>query len=921
MSSSARDRLSRHHPLRILQWNCHSLMNKIDPSYTLFQEFDVLALSETWLSPDSCLNISNFNVFRTDSLTRNSGGLLLAVHRIRLTAAGREQFTESLSDGLCVLNESLSNPALNAENRYEIFTRHLRSCLPRKAGRGSSQEPSRHHKKRTTLPAPWWNDSCQAAVDLRQEIRLSINSLCPPSALHRVYSSLGDFPPGYSCRMFDSPFTLGELLSVIRNAKIRSSPGLDQIDYNMISALPMEYLRILLDIYNELLEDGLFPASWHHSLVFLIPKSTPGKYRPISLTSCLLKVLEKLILTRLDWWVESSGILPPFQFGFRRGRSCSNNLGVLTTDVYGGFVSGRSTACLFLDVQGAFDNVVPNILVRDLVNLGLPPKICWFICQLVNYRNIQFVFNGEISPHFVSDKGVPQGSILSPLLFNLYVSGCKQYLSRDCRIVQFADDIALYTGSSDPGIALRSLEESVDGLSRFLFARGSSVSPSKSALMVFTKKRVNPLSFSIDLNGIAIGSVQSHKFLGIYLDPAHRGKIHALYLVNKCGKLSNILKSLRGVWWGADPRTMLCVFKALVRGSIEYGSIIFSLHNSGLVELLERTQRRALRHCMGLRQTTPTNVIYAESGISPIKHRFTFLTSKFIFRSFALRDNLLIEKLYDLQAALFNNNKYNLSNRFLLYRAFCLNKEYKRRIASFSKVPIHLFSYETLSFTPTSEVTPLLVVEGIRRAPFPQLTFQSSLPHLIDGRHLIFTDASKKEPGDCVGIGVFSPSLHIQKMFRADCSSSVFSGECMAIIHAMEYILENGVNKVTIFSYSRSVIDVISSGRINRDYNYLVLILKNKLRSASLQGIDIVLTWIPTHVGILGNKTANLLAGRAVREGASLWIPLHAIVELPNRILAMSFGPVRCSPHSVARSSLPSSEALEFLPPMTSLSF
>lgn len=359
---------------------------------------------------------------------------------------------------------------------------------------------------------------------------------------------------------------------MVQNTRRRSSPGLDQIDYNMISTLPVEYLQILFDIYNDLLETGLFPVSWHYSLVFLIPKSAPGKFRPISLTSCLLKVLEKLILVRLDWWVESSVVLPPTQFGFHRRRSCSNNL-VLAADVYGGFASRQSAPCLFLDIQGVFDNVVPNILVNDLVTLGLAPKICWFVCQLVGQRSIQFVVNGEISPQFLSNKGVPQGSIFSPLLFNLYTSGCKRCLSNDCRILQFADGIALYVRSSDIDIVLGSLERSADRLSRFLYTRGLTISPAKSALMVFSRKRVNPLNFFIELGGIK--SVRSYRFLGVYLYPTLNGKTHAHYFMNKCGKLSNILKSLRGVWWGADPGTLLRVFKVLIRGSIEYGSFMF----------------------------------------------------------------------------------------------------------------------------------------------------------------------------------------------------------------------------------------------------------------------------------------------------------------------------------------------------------
>ncbi|CAL1687600.1 unnamed protein product [Lasius platythorax] len=127
----------------------------------------------------------------------------------------------------------------------------------------------------------------------------------------------------------------------------------------MISLLQEEYLIILLNIFNSLLDADLFPPSWHHSLVFLIPKGPPGKYRPIFLTSCLLKILEKLILTRLNWWIESLELLPPFQFGFRKRRSC---LGILSTEIYNGFITRQSIACFFMDIQGAFDNVVPSIL-------------------------------------------------------------------------------------------------------------------------------------------------------------------------------------------------------------------------------------------------------------------------------------------------------------------------------------------------------------------------------------------------------------------------------------------------------------------------------------------------------------------------------------------------------------------------------
>jgi len=122
--------------------------------------------------------------------------------------------------------------------------------------------------------------------------------ICPPSVEDQPFQSIEDFPKNSNCTIFDDPFSLEEFHSIIKKFKIKSSPGLDQFDYHIISSLPSLYLDFLLSILNGLLDEGLFPQSWSQSLVFLIPKTVPGKFRPISLTSCFLKTLEKLILNR-----------------------------------------------------------------------------------------------------------------------------------------------------------------------------------------------------------------------------------------------------------------------------------------------------------------------------------------------------------------------------------------------------------------------------------------------------------------------------------------------------------------------------------------------------------------------------------------------------------------------------------------------
>jgi len=153
--------------------------------------------------------------------------------------------------------------------------------------------------------------------------------------------------------------------------------------------------------------------------IILLPKPNKVEYRPIALSSCILKLLEKLIKVKLDRFVELDLLPPSFQFGFRKGRSCDDCFSILMLEVHKGFINRDPVDALFLDIKGAYDNVKPGILFDMINSIRIPVAYKGFICNLIGYRLANFYESGKLCDSRAIFKGLPQGSLLSPLLFNL----------------------------------------------------------------------------------------------------------------------------------------------------------------------------------------------------------------------------------------------------------------------------------------------------------------------------------------------------------------------------------------------------------------------------------------------------------------------------------------------------------------------
>ena len=223
------------------------------------------------------------------------------------------------------------------------------------------------------------------------------------------------------------PISLSELKLAIKKSNERSTPGLDRISNSMLKNLPHNTLEDILSLFNLSLLESNFPRSWKKACISMIPKkdgmsSDPSNYRPISVTSCLGKILERIMTNRLNLFLEKNSLLVKEQSGFRRHRRTADNLMFLIQKISESFILGKSVCCLFFDISKAFDRVWHDGLIYKLYSLGVPIYLIKWIISFLSLRQFCVVVNGCFSDMFIIRAGVPQGSVISPLLFSVYIN-------------------------------------------------------------------------------------------------------------------------------------------------------------------------------------------------------------------------------------------------------------------------------------------------------------------------------------------------------------------------------------------------------------------------------------------------------------------------------------------------------------------
>lgn len=592
--------------------------------------------------------------------------------------------------------------------------------------------------------------------------------------------------------------------------------------------------------------------------------------------------MEKLIHTRLSWYLEHHLHLSPTQFGFRKEKSCADNLSLISTDIWTGFVEKKVTAILFLDLKGAFPSVIPQILIEDLKEIDTPFSIAKFIYNMIACKQIFFNINGELVGPRMSTVGLPQGCILSPILYSIYTRKLHLILPPNCKIVEFADDIAIITKHKDPNECSIALQNCLNILSEFLSSRGLEICPQKTKLVLFNKLKIdfNNNNLHLKINNFNIVPVTHVKFLGIILDYELSFNQHFSYLLEKLYKILNIIKYLRGTWWGAHPFTLLTIYRALIRSCIEYGCHIFCFKNEKLFNKLEILRNSAIRLALGYRMSTPINVMLAETCEPLFKPRFFFLTKKYLLKVSSNRSHPLTDNLKKLKLLTSQKNSYKAQNTFILLSTFLSILPHIQQIRKAYLHPYYEFPYSNHLFTPKIEIN---LGYTIQNSVKPPLLFKDIINNEFKDYLCFYTDGSKSISEKTAGCATVCPSNQIKQSWKINEEATIFSIEAFAIFLTLDYIVKNNHKKVAIFSDSLSVLKSISAPNPINIKSYIIYLIRNRLATLETLHYEITLIWIPAHLGLEGNEIADE-AAKLASESAP---PLN--IDLPHSDLTTKF--------------------------------
>ena len=626
-----------------------------------------------------------------------------------------------------------------------------------------------------------------------------------------------------------TPLTYEEITTSLYDMPSGKAPGNDGIRVEVLQSIYAEISQHIHAIYQACWNLCYFPSPWKTAVVAIIPKpgredyTLPSSYRPISLLPTLGKLYEKVVNRRLQHLADVHSWFSPSQHGFVSGKSTISALNSFVDSIQQGFSLRAYTGCVLLDIQGAFDHACHANLVIALNNKGCPSNLVKLISSFLTNRSAVFHLHG-VTLTIPVTKGCPQGSILSPLLWNVYVDDVFRIsLPPGVRIYGFADDIAISKTDKNLFNLRLSLQAATNSILCWGDRQKLTFSENKTELIIFTRKHAKPSNFTIAMNGNLIRPVNSIKYLGLTLDSKLTWYQHVMQQCTAAKSKIILLRRLSRLNWGPSSKCLSRLYTAILEPMLLYAVYIWA---DALRYKWCQTKLRSVQRLMAISvtrcfRTVSTGTALVLANYIPMEMR-------------ALKLSVITALKHSCEY------QYTPAPIRRLFLACSIK-------ASELYIPVRSF---LLSVPPWSR--------SFLNVNLSSTTVPSMLP-ATNNSWYIYTDGSKN--GDRVSFAILITNVTgiiFQRQGRLPKESTIFDAETQGILSGLSDILPltDRNADITVYSDSRSSLQALLSTRKVLPQTREI----QKLAHSISANRTIRFVWIPAHNGIEGNEIVDRLA-------------------------------------------------------------
>ena len=397
--------------------------------------------------------------------------------------------------------------------------------------------------------------------------------------------------------MHDIVVTKEGVTKLLRGLNPSKALGPDELHPRVLKELAVELGPVFAHLFQQSIDTGEIPKEW--SLANICPlfkkgdRSLARNYRPVSLTCIPCKLLEHIVCSNIMAHLDEHELLSDRQHAFRKWHSCETQLTTVINDWAKILDKKGQVDTFILDFEKAFDTPPHELLKSKLFSYGIGVTTLNWINAFLCFRQQRVVVNGIKSDWAPVVSGVPQGTVLGPLLFSLYINDISADIESEIRL--FADDCVCYREIKNEEDTLK-LQRDIDRLGSWARKWGMRFQPVKCNMMQLTNKRSSKIQANYTLEGTVLENVESIKYLGVTITNDLKWNTH---ISNVCTKANRTLGFLRRNLYSCPQDVKEAAYKGLVRPVLEYGSSVWDPHTHGLQEELEKVQNHAARFVTG----------------------------------------------------------------------------------------------------------------------------------------------------------------------------------------------------------------------------------------------------------------------------------------------------------------------------------